>query len=906
MWSALCAPFNNRGKAPYERHNNYSLLTTNYSLPLKGFRVTQKINSLFFLSSVILLTGLIFCGINNYINVYNHKSSVSPGALYDAFIIGKNNAHFTLKNNLAGGISGKDSGFTIFFNETFSNGSSGWTVLSGSVEVYEDKADISDSNTLTQKTKHVLLFNSENSRVLANTFKPVPQNEKITLNFKVKSADSGKNSGIYLVDDKGVGYGFLITNGEGNTVTLKLEKTENFAETAKTAASFPAESYSTGDWHAVSVLWNTEEHTFEFYVNGTHVDTVSDAEYPSFSKIVAFGSAGVSLANIKINSTPETIIHVMGWYSPIGYLVGKQYWGEYGYKYERYANPSLLSEYPKPLDYPLPPEGVVLPETAPTIGNDDYYALQYQAALHSELPKMKEAGYSAVVIDMACNPEYDPAAKLDFKNTPSSHYKTFLTWLEAAKKIGGIKIGMYLERVGMSGDFLEGWPRGTFVYDKEGQKKYTYDMTTEQWEMTLGACIENVIDDGALWKVDGKTAFMMFANSVNLNLGTAVPHGWDKIIDNLRKTKDFYFIADVNPNEDGSEYGKWSETADAAYFFNPSAPKEWFNGTARTQQIGMFTTFTTQTAYSQKPFYFISSRGYYSNGGTGYKYALPDFARIHNAYEAAIAANAPGILTATWNDFAEETHIVPSARNGSAILDIYAYYNTWLRTGVKPSAAKENVTICYPVNIPNTINVVPTGTGLEFWQSASHDKGRVYYWANLQTPHTLKVNDSETVTLPAGLSFDEIPGGIAAGEVTAYLTPENGTTEQFILTPIQVINQAPEDGGLGFQYKRLNKKQSPHQPVNAFDNVKYYPNPIHPSKGPNYAKMNFANIPAGTRIKIYTLLGQLVRDLEADASGTAVWDGKNNAGEKAASGVYIVYMEDGNGNKKRIKIAVER
>ena len=91
-----------------------------------------------------------------------------------------------------------------------------------------------------------------------------------------------------------------------------------------------------------------------------------------------------------------------------------------------------------------------------------------------------------------------------------------------------------------------------------------------------------------------------------------------------------------------------------------------------------------------------------------------------------------------------------------------------------------------------------------------------------------------------------------------------------------------------------------------FYDVKYYPNPIQPSKGPNYTKMNFANMPAGTRIKIYTMLGQVVRDLEADASGTAVWDGKNNAGEKAASGVYIVYMEDGNGNKKRIKIAVER
>ena len=92
----------------------------------------------------------------------------------------------------------------------------------------------------------------------------------------------------------------------------------------------------------------------------------------------------------------------------------------------------------------------------------------------------------------------------------------------------------------------------------------------------------------------------------------------------------------------------------------------------------------------------------------------------------------------------------------------------------------------------------------------------------------------------------------------------------------------------------------------SLDDVKYYPNPLQPSKGPHYSKMQFSNIPPGTSIKIYTMLGQVVRELKADASGTAVWDGKNNSGENAASGVYVAYMEDGAGNKKRIKIAVER
>ena len=125
-----------------------------------------------------------------------------------------------------------------------------------------------------------------------------------------------------------------------------------------------------------------------------------------------------------------------------------------------------------------------------------------------------------------------------------------------------------------------------------------------------------------------------------------------------------------------------------------------------------------------------------------------------------------------------------------------------------------------------------------------------------------------------------------------------------VLSFAQPIGTAPDNNyGNG---KLVLPNYSDFIAVRSFNDVKYYPNPIRPSKGLNYAKMNFANIPAGTHIKIYTMLGKIVRDLEADASGTAVWDGKNNSGEKAASGVYIVYMEDGNGNKKRIKIAVER
>ncbi|MHB2026271.1 MAG: hypothetical protein ACYCPQ_06490 [Elusimicrobiota bacterium] len=83
---------------------------------------------------------------------------------------------------------------------------------------------------------------------------------------------------------------------------------------------------------------------------------------------------------------------------------------------------------------------------------------------------------------------------------------------------------------------------------------------------------------------------------------------------------------------------------------------------------------------------------------------------------------------------------------------------------------------------------------------------------------------------------------------------------------------------------------------------KAWPDPLRPSLGET--QMNFL-APANSRIRIYTLSGLLVRDLTADSNGTAVWDGNNQSGRPAASGVYFVFAQ-GAGQEKTIKVAVQR
>jgi hypothetical protein len=85
--------------------------------------------------------------------------------------------------------------------------------------------------------------------------------------------------------------------------------------------------------------------------------------------------------------------------------------------------------------------------------------------------------------------------------------------------------------------------------------------------------------------------------------------------------------------------------------------------------------------------------------------------------------------------------------------------------------------------------------------------------------------------------------------------------------------------------------------------IQIYPNPLRPSLG--HTAIHFAQLPPGTRLRIYTLAGEKVNDLTANAIGHATWDGTNQAGQKVASGIYFVYLQSA-GDNKTLKVAIQR
>jgi hypothetical protein len=80
--------------------------------------------------------------------------------------------------------------------------------------------------------------------------------------------------------------------------------------------------------------------------------------------------------------------------------------------------------------------------------------------------------------------------------------------------------------------------------------------------------------------------------------------------------------------------------------------------------------------------------------------------------------------------------------------------------------------------------------------------------------------------------------------------------------------------------------------------VSVVPNPFRAAEAwdqPGGNEVQFINLPAEARIRIYTLAGDLVRDLRHSdpARDFERWDLKNGRGEDVVSGIYVYRVESG-------------
>lgn len=89
-----------------------------------------------------------------------------------------------------------------------------------------------------------------------------------------------------------------------------------------------------------------------------------------------------------------------------------------------------------------------------------------------------------------------------------------------------------------------------------------------------------------------------------------------------------------------------------------------------------------------------------------------------------------------------------------------------------------------------------------------------------------------------------------------------------------------------------------------------YPKPWKPGSRGNHdaAGISFANVADDAEVRVYTLMGELVREFTVEKKdlNIKVWDGKNSAGKDAASGVYFVTIKAPGNPLQTLRLAIER
>ncbi|MFC2091936.1 carboxypeptidase regulatory-like domain-containing protein [Elusimicrobiota bacterium] len=93
-------------------------------------------------------------------------------------------------------------------------------------------------------------------------------------------------------------------------------------------------------------------------------------------------------------------------------------------------------------------------------------------------------------------------------------------------------------------------------------------------------------------------------------------------------------------------------------------------------------------------------------------------------------------------------------------------------------------------------------------------------------------------------------------------------------------------------------------PAADLSDVKVYPNPYKPGKGHQWIK--FDHITTDTKLRVYNISGEKVFEAADINTGQYIWNVKNDSGDNIASGVYICFISNRNGDKKTFKIAVIR
>ncbi|KUO59069.1 hypothetical protein APF79_10615 [bacterium BRH_c32] len=107
----------------------------------------------------------------------------------------------------------------------------------------------------------------------------------------------------------------------------------------------------------------------------------------------------------------------------------------------------------------------------------------------------------------------------------------------------------------------------------------------------------------------------------------------------------------------------------------------------------------------------------------------------------------------------------------------------------------------------------------------------------------------------------------------------------------------------GSDYGLTSLKTSALLPQESFTELFVYPNPLYLDG--NSVKLTIEGLVQNSKIKIFSVSGQMINEITTPGGSVAFWDGKDLDGKYVASGIYIIVAYDAEGNNSTTsKVAV--
>jgi hypothetical protein len=156
----------------------------------------------------------------------------------------------------------------------------------------------------------------------------------------------------------------------------------------------------------------------------------------------------------------------------------------------------------------------------------------------------------------------------------------------------------------------------------------------------------------------------------------------------------------------------------------------------------------------------------------------------------------------------------------------------------------------------------------------------------------------QPVTMTIGYGAADVGSLSANSFVLAYYDPAENLWVPLPSTSLTSVYQVTGQAHHLSQFQIMSEA-----PASDLSSPKVYPNPFRPALG--HTQINFSQLPANAHIRVYTILGELVKDLYTNGNGTAAWDATNQSGQSAASGSYFALVQ-ANGNKSIMKVLIQR